>query len=172
MSNRQGLRLTHKKRLHQLVKRISTLDMRAMSAASKPLQAALGRAFGLLCLSNRNHGIGISPDDQYRDVQSYQGVAQVDALLSISESSIGGCDQRFVRAGLRALLVELIYECLLDQARLGKKVCEFAAQVLTAWLEMHHGEHCAIDFWSQTGAVDPDQPPSALRIASRRSNLP
>src|SRR5260370_17426641 len=107
MSNRQGLRLSHKKRLHQLVKRISTLDMRAMSAASKHLQAALGRAFGLLCLSNGNHGIGISPDDQYRDVQSYQGVAQVDALLSSTESGIGGCDQPFIPPRLPAPLLTL-----------------------------------------------------------------
>jgi len=107
-------------------------------------------------MSRRNHRVSNSPGDQHRNVQPGQGIAQVDELLSIIECGIGGCDQRFVRAWLHALLVELVYECLLDQARLGKEVCEFAAQVLTAWLEVHQGEHCAIDFWSQAGAVDQD----------------
>src|SRR2546421_3904675 len=57
----------NKKRLQQLVKGTSALDMRAMSTASKHLQAALVGAFCFLCVSDGNHRIGISPDDQHRD---------------------------------------------------------------------------------------------------------
>src|SRR5438270_11853828 len=105
--------------MYQLVKCTSALDMWAMSTASKYLQAALMGAFGLLRVSDGNHRIGISPDDQHRDVQPCQGVAQIDALLSITESGMGGCHQRLVCAGLYALLVELVYQCLLKQASLG-----------------------------------------------------
>src|SRR5947208_3080559 len=98
--------------MYQLVKCTSALDMWAMSTASKHLQAALGSVFSLLCVSNRNHRVGISPDDQQRDVQSSQGVAQVDLLLPITESGMGGCHQRLMCAGLHALLVELVYQCL------------------------------------------------------------
>src|SRR5438132_12894942 len=92
----------YKKRLHQLVKGTSALDMWAMSTASKHLQAALVGAFGLLRVSDGNHRIGISPDDQHRDIQSSQGVTQIDALLSITESGMGGCHQRLVCARLQA----------------------------------------------------------------------
>src|SRR5215472_2419757 len=117
--------------------------MRAMSAAGKHLQARSPEPPGLLRVGNRNHRIAIPPDDQHRTAQPGQRVAQVDALLSITESGIGGCDQRFVCAGLRALLVELVYECLLDETRSGEEVCEFGAQVLTGWLGAHQVEHGA-----------------------------
>src|SRR5437868_1193198 len=161
--------LSSKKRLYQLVKSISTLNMRAMSTASKHLQAALGSIFGLLYVSNRNHRIGISPDNQQRDVQSYQGVAQVDLLPSIIESGISGCDQCLVCTGLRALLVELVYERLLDQARLSEEVCEFSAQVLTGWLGAHQVEHRTINLWPQSGTIDQHQSLYPLRMASCKS---
>src|SRR5947209_2222581 len=44
--------LSRKKCLHELVERISTLNMRAMSAVSKHLQATLGGAFDLLGVGN------------------------------------------------------------------------------------------------------------------------
>src|SRR6266480_4529836 len=93
-----------KKRLYQLVKRVCLLNMWAMSTASKHLQATLVGAFGLLRVSDGNHRIGISPDDQHRDIQSSQGVAQIEALLSITESGMGGCHQGLVCARLQALL--------------------------------------------------------------------
>src|SRR5947209_7082513 len=150
--------------MYQLVKCTSALDMWAMSTASKYLQAALVGAFGLLGVSDGNHRIGISPDDQYRDVQPCQSVAQIHALLSITESGMGGCHQRLVCAGLHALLVELVYQCLLKQASLDEEMCEFGAQVLLRWLGAHQIEHCAINFRSQSGAID--QSLYALRIAS------
>ena len=63
--------------------------------------------------------------------------AQINALLSIPEGGIGGRDQRRLRAGLHALLVELVYQCLLKQASLDEEMCEFGAQVLLCWLGAH-----------------------------------
>src|SRR5437764_12915770 len=74
-----------------------------------------------------------------------------------------------MRAGLRTLLVELVYECLLDHAWLGKEVCEFGMQVLTSGPGAHHIEHCAINLWPQSGAIDQDQPLYPLWIASGES---
>src|SRR2546423_13943117 len=113
--------------MYQQVKCTSALDMRAMSTASKHLQATLMGAFGLLRVSDGNNRIGISPDDQHRDVQPCQGVAQIDALLSITESGMGSCNQRLVCAGLHALLVELDYKSLLKQTSMGEAMCKFGA---------------------------------------------
>ena len=79
---------------------------------------------------------------------------------------MGGCNQRFVCAGLHALLVELVYQRLLKQASLGEEMCEFGAQVLLRWLGAHQIEHCAINFRPQSGAIDQDQSLYPLRIAS------
>src|SRR5207247_8267650 len=91
-----GLRLLAQspgeERLHQLIKCARMLDMRTMSTPCKHFQATLGGTFALLCVSDRNDRVGLSPDDQHRTIQPFQCVMQVDALLSIPEGRIGGQD--------------------------------------------------------------------------------
>src|SRR5690349_7529968 len=130
----------NKKRLHRLIKRCGTLDMWAVSTAGKNLLATLAGAPGLLCMGDRNHRVGISPHDQHWDTQPRQGIEQIDALPSTTESSLGGCNQCLVCAGLRALLVELVYQRLLKQVSLGKEVSEFGAQALLRRLGAHQIE--------------------------------
>ncbi len=140
-----------------------------MSTPCKHLQAAVRfiASSGLLRVSDRNDRVGISPDDQRRTIQPFQYVTQINALLSIPEGGIGGRDQRRLRAGLHALPVELLYERLLKQARVGEEACEFGAQVLMGRLGMHQADYCAIYLWPQSGAIDQDKSLDPLRIVSR-----
>src|SRR5262245_14883579 len=131
--------------------------MRTMSTPCKNLQSALGCTFGLLCVSDRNDHIGLSPHEQHRAIQPSQCVVQVGELLSITEGRIGGRNQSLLRTGLHALLVELLYECLLNQAWVGEEACEFSAQGLKSRLGMHQAENYAIDLRPQPGAIDQDK---------------
>src|SRR5438270_164335 len=117
-------------------------------------------------MSRRNHRVSNSPDSQHRNVQPCQGIAQIDELLSIIESGIGSCHQRFVRAGLHALLVELVYQFLLNHTSMSEEVCEFHAYVLRAGLGMYQLEHRAINLRPQARAIDQYQSFYPLRIAS------
>lgn len=148
----------HQERLHQLIECISALNVRAMPAPCKHLQAALGSAPGLLRVSDRNDRIGLSPDNQHRNIQPFQYITQVDALLSIREGGIGGRGQRFLRTRLQALLVKLLHQRLLNQARIGEEAREFGAKVLRSWPGTYQFDDRAIDFWPQSSAVDQDKP--------------
>src|SRR5256885_6190764 len=117
-------------------------------------------------MSRRNHRVSNSPGDQRRNVQPGQGIAQVDELLSIIECGIGGCDQRFVRAWLHALLVELVYQFLLNHTCMSEEVCEFHAYVLRAGLGMYQLEHRAINLRPQARAIDQYQSFYPLRLES------
>ena len=117
-------------------------------------------------MSHRNHRVSNSPGDQHRNVQPCQGIAQVDELLAIIERGIGGCHKRFVRARLSALLVELVYQFLLDHTSMSEEVCEFHAYVLRAGLGMYQLEHRAINLRPQARAIDQYQSFYPLRIAS------
>src|SRR5436309_3288271 len=105
-------------------------------------------------MRHRNHRVSNSPDSQHRNVEPGQGIAQVDELLAIIECGIGGCDQRLVRAGLRALLIKLVYQLLLNHTSMSEEVCEFHAYILGAWLGMYQFEHCAINLRPQARAID------------------
>src|SRR5260370_7239467 len=92
------------------------LDMRTMSTPCKHFQATLGGAFALLCVSDRNDRVGLSPDDQHRTIQPSQWVMQVDELLSIPEAGIGGRGQCPLRARPPPPLSHLPSTSLLNHA--------------------------------------------------------
>src|SRR5436305_14890564 len=108
-------------------------------------------------MSHRNHRVSNSPGDQHRNVQPCQGIAQVDELLAIIERGIGGCHKRFVRARLSALLVELVYQFLLNHTSMSEEVCEFHAYVLRDGLGMYQLKQPANNLRPQAPANEPYQ---------------
>src|SRR5438270_13781446 len=76
---------SNKKRLHQLIKGVCTLNMWTMSTVGKYLQAALGSVLRFLCVRYRKYRIVLTPHDQHRTAQSGHSIAQVDLLLSFSK---------------------------------------------------------------------------------------
>ena len=63
-----------------------------------------------------------------------------------------------MRAGLHALLVKLLNERLLDQARFGEEARKFGVQGFRGWLRTHQVDDRAIDLWPQSCAIDQDKP--------------